>query len=348
MNLRILLLSHSFAPSVGGIEVNSELFARTFTQAGHQVRVVTWTPDPQDTVFPFGIIRNPGTLSLLRQFRWADVIFENNPCLRLGWPNAFFRKPSVIALNTWVARINGRTGIQDRVKKIWLRQAREVISVSTAVRVRDWPAARVIGNPYRADQFRILQGVIRNKDFVFLGRLVSDKGAEQCVHALYKFLKGNSREKEPVTLTIVGDGPELPALKRLVSGLHLEKKVSFTGTLQGEELVACLNAHRFLLVPSLWEEPFGNVVLEGMACGCIPLVSDGGGLPEAVGQAGLLFRRGDLADLVRCMQSIYGDGDRREQLLSAARRHLRKHQPDEVTRQYLDRIVLAASQTTGT
>ncbi len=346
MNFRILLLSHSFAPSVGGIEVNSELFARTFTTAGHQVRVVTWTPDPQDRAFPFRIVRNPGTLRLLKQFRWADVVFENNPCLRLGWPNALFRKPSVIALNTWVARINGRTAIQDRVKKIWLGRAREVISVSAAVSLRDWPAARVIGNPYRADQFRILPGVIRNRDFVFLGRLVSDKGAEHCVHAIYRFMKRNTRERQRVTLTIIGDGPELPALRRLVSGLHLAQTVTFTGTLQGDELVACLNRHRFLLVPSLWEEPFGNVVLEGMACGCIPLVSDGGGLPEAVGPAGLLFRRGDLADLVRCMESIYGDDDRRTTLLSAARKHLRKHRPEEVTRLYLDRIVLAASQST--
>lgn len=346
MNLRILLLSHSFFPSVGGIEVNSELFARTFTRAGHQVRVVTWTADPLDSGFPFRIVRNPGTLTLLRQFHWADVVFENNPCLRLGWPNAFYRKPSVIALNTWIARMDGRRGLQDRLKKIWLRQAKEVISVSTAIRVRDWPAARVIGNPYRADQFRILPEVIRNKDFVFLGRLVSDKGAEQCIHALYQFLKGSPRETEPVTLTIIGDGPELPALRLLVSGLNLQKSISFTGILQGEALVTCLNEHRFLLVPSLWEEPFGNVVLEGMACGCVPLASDGGGLPEAVGAAGLLFKRGDLADLVRCMKSIYNDAHRREMLLGAARKHLRKHQPGEVTRQYLDRIVRAAGHTT--
>lgn len=37
-----------------------------------------------------------------------------------------------------------------------------------------------------------------------------------------------------------------------------------------------------VLVPSLWAEPFGRVAIEALACGKPPLVSDIGGLPEAV------------------------------------------------------------------
>lgn len=38
-----------------------------------------------------------------------------------------------------------------------------------------------------------------------------------------------------------------------------------------------------VLVPSLWEEPFGIIPVEAVACGVLPLVSERGGLPEAVG-----------------------------------------------------------------
>lgn len=43
-----------------------------------------------------------------------------------------------------------------------------------------------------------------------------------------------------------------------------------------------------VLVPSLWEEPFGRVAIEALACGKPPLVSDIGGLPEAVSHEPML------------------------------------------------------------
>ena len=51
-------------------------------------------------------------------------------------------------------------------------------------------------------------------------------------------------------------------------------------------MVEELNRHEIMVVPSRWNELFGVVALEGMACGCAMLVSDGGGLPDAVGYAG--------------------------------------------------------------
>jgi glycosyltransferase involved in cell wall biosynthesis len=47
-----------------------------------------------------------------------------------------------------------------------------------------------------------------------------------------------------------------------------------------------LRLTRAVLVPSLWEEPFGRVAAEALLCGIPALVSDRGGLPEAVGGAG--------------------------------------------------------------
>lgn len=50
-----------------------------------------------------------------------------------------------------------------------------------------------------------------------------------------------------------------------------------------------LGLTRAVLVPSLWDEPFGRVAAEAQLCGIPALVSDRGGLPEAVGAAGTVL-----------------------------------------------------------
>ncbi|MBT0812295.1 glycosyltransferase family 4 protein [Litoribacter ruber] len=337
--MKILLLTHKFYPDIGGIEVNSEILASRFLKDGHEVRVLTWTEAVGTKSFPFKIIRKPSLKHLLEEHKWAEVVFENNPCLRLAWTSFFFKKPSVVALRTWVSRQDGHIGWQDKVKFWWLKRASAVIAVSNAVRVKSWPEAVVIGNPYRHQLFRPSPQPGSRAGFVFLGRLVSDKGADLAIaglHHLVKVKKLKSRSDEELTLTIIGEGPERKNLEEMVADLDLKDHVKFTGALREEKLVNCLNKHKFLLVPSLWDEPFGNVVLEGLACGCIPIVSNGGGLPDAVGNAGLVFQKGDLNSLLNCLCKVLENQELEKQLRSNAEAHLRTHHPKTVSRRYLE------------
>jgi glycosyltransferase involved in cell wall biosynthesis len=350
--LKILFLSHNFYPYIGGIEANSDILSRAFFKAGHEIHVLTWTEDYSNNIFPFPIIRNPSIFQLFKEHQWADLIFENNPCLRLSWPNVIYNHFSVIALNTWVSRIEGKVGvhgkigIQDRLKFLWFKRANKVIAVSEAIRKHSFPPAIVIGNPYQADVFKVLPEITKSSTFVFLGRLVPNKGADQAIQALHKLIQSDEKEKSlpfKPTLTIIGDGPEKARLEQLVTNLQIENYVYFTGPLRGNDLAICLNKHQYLLVPSLWEEPFGNVVLEGMACGCLPIVSDGGGLPDAIGNAGLSFKRGNVEALVACIRGLIANPDLEQQLRNAAKNHLANHHPDLVSQRYLD-VVEAASQ----
>ncbi|MEO7310419.1 MAG: glycosyltransferase family 4 protein [Chitinophagaceae bacterium] len=339
MPLKILFLSHKFFPDIGGIESISEMLALAFSEAGHEVRLLTWSEDPSNTHFPFGVIRNPGKRSLFREHRWADIVFENNPCFRMAWPGFFLRKPSVIALQTWTTA-TGR-GIQEKLKARWLKRAAKVISCSEAIRRICWPSSVVIGNPYQAGLFRDVKELSQKSGFIFLGRLVSDKGADIVVKAFRSLAASRAQINEKLQLTIVGDGPEKPVLEQMVRDFGLTEQVVFTGALRGPQLVECLNRHRYLLVPSRWEEPFGIVALEGMACGCLPIVSDGGGLPDAVGEAGLTFRRGDADDLVMRMQQLLEDPALETRLRKAAPNHLSAHSAAEVANKYLSIIAKA-------
>jgi len=348
--LKILFLSHNFYPYIGGIEANSDILSRAFFKAGHEIRILTWTIDSNKNIFPFPIVRNPSVTELFKQHKWADLVFENNPCLRLSWPNLFFNHPSVIALNTWVSRINGvigmhgKIGIQDRVKFLWFKRASKVIAVSNAIRKHSFPSAIVIGNPYQADLFKIMPEIAKTSAFVFLGRLVPNKGADQAIKAIYQLLildkKENFLSFKPM-LTIIGEGPEKSKLEQLAVDLEVKDYVNFTGSLIGTDLAICLNQHHYILVPSLWEEPFGNVVLEGMACGCLPVVSNGGGLPDAIGNAGISFSRGDIGAMVACIRTVITDPNLEQQLRRAANAHLIKHRPEIVAQCYLE-VVEAA------
>lgn len=355
--MKILFLSHNFYPFIGGIEANSDILSRAFYQAGHEIRILTWTRDAGEDIFPFQIIRNPSLKELFKQHGWADLVFENNPCLRLAWPNLFFRHPYVIALNTWVSRIDteiglhGKIGIQDRIKALWFKKASTVIAVSDAVRRHSFKPAIVIGNPYNSNIFKILPDITKTNVFVFLGRLVPNKGVDQAIKALKKILVKDAQDHfltfKP-TLTIIGEGPQKAYLGKLTEELGLRDYVTFTGSVSGAALSKLLNQHRYMLVPSLWEEPFGNVVLEGIACGCLPIVSDGGGLPDAIGNAGISFTRGNVDALVNAICTIIADPDLEKKLRDAAPNHLNKHQPEVVSRKYLEVVEKAMVKSSKT
>lgn len=326
--MKILFTSHRFHPDIGGIEVNSEILAGFFFSQGHKVRLVTQTRKDDGRHFPFPVFRNPKPRELIAHHRWADVVYQNNIELGTLWPSLFVRRPTVISVRTWIRGNDGRMGWNHRLKKWTLRRVDSVIAISEAIRRESFAGAVVIGNPYRNRLFRILPDVRREKSIAFLGRLVSDKGANLLIQALSKV------GCEYVELTLIGSGPEETALRRLADELRVN--VHFAGSLTGEDLVRELNRHDILAVPSLWEEPFGNVALEGMACGCLVVGSNGGGLPDAIGPAGLLFERGNILALAECLRRLLDDSKLKSSLRAKAVAHLQNHREEVIASRYLE------------
>lgn len=338
--MNILLISHRFFPDIGGIESVSEMLAHEFTRQKNEVILVTWSLTTIQDRFPFKVVRNPSIFTLFKLIKQADVILENNPCLRLSWVNIFLRKPMVVALHTWLKNSKGKIGLNEIIKWGWLRNANYVISCSNALSLKVFKKSIVIHNSYDNNLFRIITEIKKTKDFVFVGRLVSDKGIDLALKAFGLFIK----EFPQSHFTIIGQGEEYGELNKLVEVLGIVDNVTFRGTLRGENLVETLNQHRYLLVPSVWEEPFGIVTLEGMACGCVPIVSDGGGLPEAVGDAGLLFKRGDINDLFKCMKLIKTSSQTEFELRDKSVNHLKMHCIEDVALNYLDVIKKALNE----
>lgn len=112
----------------------------------------------------------------------------------------------------------------------------------------------------------------------FVGRLVQEKGPHTLLQA---WLKLNPPTRNKSQLTIIGDGPEMLALKTLASR---EKSIRFYGALDHQRTLQELSRSHLLVCPSLWAEPFGLTVIEAMGAGIPVIASNLGGPAEIIEQ----------------------------------------------------------------
>jgi len=141
-------------------------------------------------------------------------------------------------------------------------------------------------------------------DTLFLGRLSQEKGVDLLLRAWAKVKNRNRR------LVIAGTGPEESSLKKLASDLNLPNVV-FTGFLNKEQQVSLWSNSSALVVPSIWDEPFGMVVLEAWAKERPVVAYAKGALPELIhhGVSGLLADPFSVEALAKNIQELIDKPD---------------------------------------
>lgn len=329
--MRVLLTSHRFHPNLGGIESMGRMLAEGFAARGHEVVVATGSTANAPDDFAYRLLRRPNAGALLAAFRWCDVLLQNNVGLRTAWPLLLVRRPWVVAHHTWIARVDGELAWRDRLKLRILRRSTG-ISISRAIAAQIDQPTTLIGNTYQETVFTENPEAVRDRDIVFLGRLVSDKGPQLPLQALKRLCE---RGLSP-SLTYIGVGPEQAALESMTRTLGLNDQVRFVGALSGAPLAAELNRHKLMVVPSIWKEPFGIVALEGAACGCVVVGSAGGGLADAIGPCGPVFANGDVEALSLELFKLLESPAYRQTFRVGAAAHLREHGSQRVVSRYLE------------
>jgi glycosyltransferase involved in cell wall biosynthesis len=144
------------------------------------------------------------------------------------------------------------------------------------------PADRVVVKPNFVDFDA--PGVGARGDLLFVGRLSVEKGIASLVDAM--------RHVAGVNLRVVGDGPEAALLHGMPSVTCLGSQSSVVVRSEMSRALA-------VVVPSIWYENFGMVVLESFASGTPVVASRIGALAEIVteGVTGLMFEPGNPIDL---------------------------------------------------
>lgn len=330
--MRLLITTPYFSPSLGGMETVAECLATEFVTLGHEVTVATATIEDDGRAHPFSVLRSPNLVTLVKESLRADAILQHQISLRLGLPALVLRRPTVIAHHMWTPRIGPGAGL-GRLKHALLRLA-DNVAVSSAMASSLAVPCAIIPNPYQEQAFTGPCPTTPKRDLVFLGRLEEGKGLKVLLQALALLAAHNLRP----TLTVIGSGPSEDLHRRQTVELGLTAQVEFTGSLRGDALRDRLTAHHLLIVPSVWEEAFGVVVLEGLACGLVPVVSDSGGLPEAVGKCGVVVPKGNADSLAAAIQQLLKTEASRRPYHDCSAEHLAAHAPARIAKRYLEAL----------
>jgi glycosyltransferase involved in cell wall biosynthesis len=121
-------------------------------------------------------------------------------------------------------------------------------------------------------------------------------------------------ERRPgARLVITGDGSQRAALERLAAALLPPGRFTFAGRLEPAALADLLGRAEAYLSASLSDSTSVSL-LEAMACGAVPVVSDIAGNREwvAEGEGARLFPPGDAAGLARALERALDDPAWRE------------------------------------
>jgi len=116
---------------------------------------------------------------------------------------------------------------------------------------------------------------------LFVGRLLEIKG----IRVLIEVAMGLADVKD-ILFVFVGDGPLANEVRMASNNLG---NIVYVGKVENRELTPYYNAADVVIVPSLYEEGFGRVILEALSCGTPVIASNRGGIPETLdGSVGIL------------------------------------------------------------
>ena len=136
--------------------------------------------------------------------------------------------------------------------------------------------------------------------FLYVGRLTVEKGIPALLDAW--------RRRAPGELTVMGDGPLRSMVEAAAKDLP---QIRFAGEAQRHEVIEAMRSASALIVPSVWQEPFGLVVIEAFASATPVIAARNGALPELVddGERGLIYDALDPDDLVRAVDQAVSEPD---------------------------------------
>lgn len=164
-----------------------------------------------------------------------------------------------------------------------------------------------------------------------VSRLESIKGMDMVVPAFARI----HAAFPDVRLLVVGDGSLRPLLEEQVRRTALVRVVEFAGRQPQHLLQTYYDRIDILLMPSR-SEGFGLTALEGMARGCAVVAARTGGLPEVVGEAGLLHTPGDADDLAAQIESLLSGRERLLACSKAGREQASRFSAEAYSRQIAD------------
>ena len=149
----------------------------------------------------------------------------------------------------------------------------------------------------------------KQKQIIYVGRIVKEKGVDLFVDAV-KEIYGDFKDWN---FKIIGS-PKLGINKLDEFSIKIKKdfealgeRAKMTGFINSKKLNKIMSDASVIVIPSVWDEPFGLVAAEAMASGIALISSNSGGLPEIICDNGILINNINSKKIVRQLKKIISD-----------------------------------------
>lgn len=341
--LKVAIVSDSYLPLVGGLEVHMHDLAHELTLHGHEAHIICVHPGgPDREIFPvhridaplfprLRRIRNtqsfPVLEGLLRRERF-DVVHSHCIFSPLGHAAAYLAKkleiPSVFTLHSVLRGVAG----------VALRAIDRVYPWSS------WPTVLTGVSSFVADELRAVTGrevkvllnATRTQDWklprreeqrvVSVLRFSKRKRPLDLVRMVPQVLARLPRAQWPV-FTLVGDGPERKRVEAEAERLGVRKHLEFTGLLTRPQIQQQLARSAVFALPS-YLEALPIAIIEARAAGLPVVARTPNGVAEIIdhGEQGYLAR--DTAEFVDYLVQLLGSPDLRQSMSEKAQTHLER------------------------
>lgn len=318
----------------GGIERIVSMLTEELTRRGHEVTLFaspgSITSAKLISVFdkslseanipwsnPIWNLRNLSTAYELAGKGEFDVIHSHLDLWALFFQN-LTKVPSVHTMHNPLYRTNADATKDDRLR-LFTEEARRtnIAFISESARklaMVNLPKSCVIYNGIDLDHFHFNKN--GDEHFIWIARMNKHKGVENAIAAA---------EKLGAKLLLAGriDPTQEEYFEKIIKP-HLNEKIQYVGELKDNELSDFYGNAKALLYPIEWEEPFGLVVAEAMACGT-PVIA---------------YRRGSMEELIKDNESGFVIDSDIEKLTEAMKKvdqidraTVRKHTEDNFSKE---------------
>jgi phosphatidylinositol alpha-1,6-mannosyltransferase len=343
----VLFVTNDFGPRAGGIETfviglierrpYGQTIVYTSAQTGSEAYDAAWKSD-----FGVTIIRDPAKIllptprvarNLVRIIKESDIqVAAFGAAAPLGLLSGSMKRAGVrktVALThgheVWWAKVfpfnlalrkigtsvDSLTYLGEFTKQaisqsLSKASAKKMVKIAPGIDVEHF-------SPQDSTQLRRDLKLVNKRVIVSVGRLVHRKGQDHLIQSMPEILKSVPNAH----ILMVGQGPYLMHLEKLVKDLNLVDHVSFIGRIQYAQLPQYICAGDIFAMPSrsrffgLEVEGLGIVYLEASACGLPVIAGSSGGAPDAVldGVTGLVVNGEDNQEIAAAAIKLLQDVD---------------------------------------
>ena len=191
--------------------------------------------------------------------------------------------------------MKGSKSINERLKL--LKNATLIVCVSNFIKEKfldglDFNSKKIIVL-YNGVTRHIKKFPKKSKEVIFVGRIVKEKGVHLFVNTVERIANKFPEWKFTIIGSVLlGSNEKLSSFSKMIISKFedISNQTYTTGFIDQKKVQRKMKTSSIIVIPSIWEEPFGLVAAEAMANGMAVIASSIGGIPEIINRNGILIK----------------------------------------------------------